>query len=94
MNVESNRITRLPDSMRSLENLFELTLRGNRVTDVAMLGDCKRLSYLDVRANGMTTLSDRLADLPLEKLDLRWNPISTYPAWLDDLEAKGCTVFR
>jgi len=53
-----------------------------------------RLAYLDLRANGITTLPDGIAELPLEKLDLRWNPIERFPVWIDQLEARGCVVYR
>jgi hypothetical protein len=42
----------------------------------------------------MTVLPNVFAALPLEKLDLRWNPIAEYPSWLCELEQRGCTVFR
>jgi hypothetical protein len=36
-----------------------------------------------------------LATLPrLEKLDLRWVETLAPPPWLDDLEARGCRVYR
>jgi hypothetical protein len=36
-----------------------------------------------------------LAELPkLEKLDLRWIATLELPAWINDLEARGCAVYR
>jgi hypothetical protein len=29
----------------------------------------------------------------LEKLDLRWNKLSSIPEWIHELEQHGCTVF-
>ena len=30
----------------------------------------------------------------LEKLDLRWISTLKFPRWIDDLEARGCAVYR
>ena len=50
--------------------------------------------YLDLRANSLTILPASLGALPrLEKLDLRWNRIRPLPAWLERLEARGCSVY-
>jgi hypothetical protein len=36
-----------------------------------------------------------VAGLPRpDKLDLRWVTTLTPPPWLDDLEARGCLVYR
>jgi Leucine-rich repeat (LRR) protein len=70
-------------------------VRGNRINALPeSVRRLHRLTYLDLRANGITSLPDGVADLPLEKLDLRWNPIERYPVWLDQLEARGCVVYR
>ena len=75
--------------------LFELNVRGNQLGQLpASLQKLRRLAYLDLRANGIRALPDFLAELPLEKLDLRWNPIAAFPAWVDRLEARGCVVYR
>jgi hypothetical protein len=40
-------------------------------------------------------LPTSIAELPrLEKLDLRWVPTLDFPAWLANLEARGCVVYR
>ena len=42
-----------------------------------------------------TTVPASLAALPrLEKLDLRWVTTLVLPAWVADLEAGGCAVYR
>ena len=38
-------------------------------------------------------LPDALLDLPLTKLDLRWNPLRGRPAWLGELARRGCRVY-
>lgn len=48
------------------------------------------------------TNDNRLAALPasigdlasLEKLDLRWNKLAAAPAWLQELEARGCSIYK
>jgi len=53
------------------------------------------LRQLDLRGNQLTGLPAAVGDMPgLEKLDLRWNPLADGPAWLMDLEQRGCTVWR
>ena len=95
LNLESNKLTRLPETIGNLDHLFELNVRGNRINALPeSVRRLHRLAYLDLRANGITSLPDGVADLPLEKLDLRWNPIERYPVWLDQLEARGCVVYR
>ena len=50
---------------------------------------------LDLRGNPLTSLPATIADLPkLEKLDLRWVSSMKFPSWIDDLEARGCVVYR
>jgi Leucine-rich repeat (LRR) protein len=52
-----------------------------------------RLRVLDLRANGVTTLPDELADAPaLEKLDLRWNELRALPPPAKALADRGCFV--
>jgi hypothetical protein len=53
------------------------------------------LRQLDLRGNPLTSLPAAIADLPkLEKLDLRWVSSMKFPPWIDDLEARGCVVYR
>jgi hypothetical protein len=43
----------------------------------------------------MVTLPDGICSLgSLEKLDLRWNKLSSLPEGFDGLEARGCAVLR
>jgi Leucine-rich repeat (LRR) protein len=74
--------------------LRELALRGNAIGDLpAWIRSLRGLRRLDLRSNGLRALPASLAELPeLDKLDLRWNDVDA--PWLNDLEAKGCVVWR
>ncbi|HEX4421089.1 MAG TPA: hypothetical protein VH165_24395 [Kofleriaceae bacterium] len=75
--------------------LREIALRGNQLTALPdAIGALTQLQVLDLRANLLDDLPRALRDLPLTKLDLRWNPLRTPPAWLDELAARGCRVYR
>jgi hypothetical protein len=50
---------------------------------------------MDLRGNPLVSLPANLALLPrLEKLDLRWVDTLVLPAWIDEIEARGCAVYR
>lgn len=77
-----------------LTRLRELSLRGNRLAVLpASIGALSRLRTLDLRGNELDDLPDGLLDLPLAKLDLRWNPLRAQPRWLDELSRRGCLVY-
>lgn len=77
-----------------LRGLRELSLRGNRLAALpAAIGALSRLGTLDLRGNQLDELPDALLDLPLTKLDLRWNPLRARPGWLDELARRGCRVY-
>lgn len=79
----------------ALAALRELSLRGNQLATLPpSLGALTRLRTLDLRGNQLDELPDTLRDLPLTKLDLRWNPLRTPPRWLDELSRRGCLVYR
>src|SRR2546425_12598649 len=47
-----------------------------------------------LRANKLVSLPAAIGDLPnLEKLDARWNKLSSLPEWFQRLEQRGCTVY-
>ena len=49
---------------------------------------------LNLRANKLVSLPAAIGDLPnLEKLDARWNKLSSLPEWFQRLEQRGCTVY-
>jgi hypothetical protein len=50
---------------------------------------------MDLRGNPLTQLPESIAKLPrLDKLDLRWVNTLEWPAWIGELEARGCVVYR
>ena len=54
----------------------------------------KELRQIDLRGNPLTSLPNAMATLPrLEKLDLRWVNTLAAPAWIAELEARGCLVY-
>jgi Leucine-rich repeat (LRR) protein len=95
LDLGHNRLTSvLPPSLVQLTGLRELALRGNAIGDLpAWIRSLRGLRRLDLRSNGLRALPASLAELPeLDKLDLRWNDVNA--PWLNDLEAKGCVVWR
>ena len=57
------------------------------------IGELQSLRQLDLRGNPLTQLPESLLELPrLEKIDVRWVEISSRV--LDQLEARGCLVYR
>jgi Leucine-rich repeat (LRR) protein len=81
-------------ALDGLSGLRELSLRGNRLAALpASVGRLRRLCTLDLRGNQLDELPDALLDLPLTKLDLRWNPLRARPRWLDELTRRGCLVY-
>lgn len=80
-------------ALDGLADLRELALRGNQLTQLpAAIAGLTQLRILDLRGNQLDDVPAALRDLPLAKLDLRWNPLRARPAWLDDLAATGCLV--
>ena len=91
-----NKISEVPARIGELRNLRELHLRNNGLTTLPdSIGELKELRQLDLRGNPLTSLPPRIAELPkLEKLDLRWVSSLPFLAWMDDLERRGCLVYR
>jgi len=82
-------------SIDRLGGLRELALRGNQLAALpASLGALTALRVLDLRANQLDDVPDALRALPLAKLDLRWNPLRSRPAWLDELSRRGCRIYE
>ena len=96
LRVSDNALSSLPQSVARLSRLRELHLRNNQLTRLPeSIGSLRELRQLDLRGNPITELPEPLAALPrLEKLDLRWVTTLASPAWLTDLEGRGCAVYR
>ena len=79
-----------------LRAVRELHPRNNRLTTLpASMGKLRDLHQLDLRGNPLRTLPPAIAALPkLDKLDLRWVTTPAPPAWFNDLEARGCLIYR
>lgn len=92
LRTEHAQITSL--AIDGLTGLRELSLRNNRLAALpASIGALARLRTLDLRGNQLDELPEALLDLPLAKLDLRWNPLRAPPRWLDELSRRGCVVY-
>ncbi len=73
----------------------EIDLHNCRVPVSALVGEeNKGFRLVDLRANKLVSLPAAIGDLPnLEKLDARWNKLSSLPEWFQRLEQQGCTVY-
>jgi hypothetical protein len=73
-----------------------LHLRDNKLVSLPeSMAAMKELRQIDLRGNPLEHLPDAIADLPrLEKLDLRWVTTLQPPAWIGEMEARGCVVYR
>jgi Leucine-rich repeat (LRR) protein len=92
LRAEQAQLTTL--AIDQLAGLRELSLRGNQLAALpSSIGSLARLRTLDLRGNQLDELPDTLRDLPLTKLDLRWNPLRAAPRWLDELSRRGCLVY-
>ncbi len=85
----------LSAAIARLSGLRELSLRGNAISRLpAEVAQLRSLEVLDLRGNQLDDLPAEMLAMPaLRKLDLRWNPLRAQPAWLDELEARGCAVY-
>lgn len=61
------------------ENLTSITLAENHITDISPLSGLKKLEYLDLENNDLSSI-DALKDLNLQTLVLSNNPITTIDA--------------
>lgn len=79
--------TGLPESMRALSRLKELTLESSPITELPeWFGDLASLEVLSLRRLALTALPDSFRKLTkLRRLDLRGTRISTLPDWIAEL---------
>jgi Leucine-rich repeat (LRR) protein len=96
LRATDNKLISLPDGISRLTRLRELHVRNNKLTSLPeAIGEMLELRQIDLRGNPLTELPACLAALPrLEKVDLRWVTMLVWPGWLDELEARGCVVYR
>ena len=96
LRISDNRVEQLPDSLRHLTQLRELHCRNNRLGSVpASIAKLSELRHIDLRGNPLRELPPEMVAMPwLEKLDLRWVDTLEWSSWLDDLEARGCLIYR
>ena len=72
----SNKLKQFPKQILDLSKLEELSIAFNSVTELpSEIGNLKRLKYLDLKQNRISTLPKSLYNLPLERLILDFNPI-------------------
>ena len=79
-----------------MTSLIELRVAD---TKIAKLPDCianlTKLRELHLRNDQLRTLPDAMLELPrLEKVDLRWVRTMRDARVADELEARGCLVYR
>jgi hypothetical protein len=92
--LRGNGLGALPDSIGALADLELLDLRDNVLTTLPdALGGLGKLRDLDLRTNHLDTLPACILDLPLRKLDVRWNPWRNPPSWLPQMRERGCLVY-
>jgi len=93
LRIEKLGLTSLPEYLGNLGKLEELSLRDN---GLRLLPDSftrlTRLSRLDLRGNRFEEVPEVVRRLNLTKLDLRWNPLISHPAWLQELHGRGTRV--
>jgi Leucine-rich repeat (LRR) protein len=96
LRASDNRLASLPDSLGRLSRLRELHLRNNKLISLPeSIGMLQEIRQIDLRGNPLKHLPDATAALPrLEKLDLRWVATLAPPAWIVNLEARGCVVYH
>jgi Leucine-rich repeat (LRR) protein len=96
LRATDNELRAVPGAIGRLSRLRELHLRNNKLRSLpGEIGLLRDLRLLDLRGNPLTQLPREIAELPkLEKLDLRWVTGLEEPAWFEDLEARGCVVYR
>ena len=71
-------------------------LRNKRLVGLpAEIGGLAELRLIDLRGNPLTSLPRTMLEMTrLEKLDLRWVRTLAWPGWLEELEGRGCLVYR
>ena len=93
--MRKNQLVSLPTSIQKLNQLEELHLYDNRLTELpSEIGDLKELWRLDVSNNQLVSLPTSI--LKLNQLKLRWLDVSGNPLSMDamhvlEMKKKGMT---
>jgi internalin A len=87
LNLSRLRLTRLPEALGRLTNLWELDLSGNQLTSLPeSFGKLTSLQSLDLIFNQLTSLPESLGKLTkLQSLDLVFNQLTSLPESLGNL---------
>ncbi|XP_050409309.1 leucine-rich repeat protein soc-2 homolog [Patella vulgata] len=88
LNLEFNHLTSLPKTVFTLQNMEELDISHNRILSADQVdGQFLLMKKFMASGNLLTQWPNWLNRLPfLEELDLGYNPISTFPDNLSDLQ--------
>ncbi len=89
LNLSSNRLTILPESLSKLTGLEQLGLDNNRLTTLPeCVGKLTSLQQLVLSSNRLTTLPESVGKLTsLQQLGLNKNQLTSMPEWIGDLTA-------
>ncbi|MEM7063696.1 MAG: COR domain-containing protein, partial [Cyanobacteria bacterium P01_B01_bin.77] len=81
LDLSSNQISTIPDSLAQAASLQQLDLRYNQISTIPdSLAQAASLQQLDLSSNQISTIPDSLAQAAsLQQLDLSYNQISTIP---------------
>nr|AAX07516.1 GTP-binding protein [Gemmata sp. Wa1-1] len=87
LDLNSHRLTTLPESLRKLNRLQRLYLGANDLTELPeWLGQFTGLRVLQLESNHLTRLPEWLGQLTqLQRLDLANNSLTELPEWLGQL---------
>jgi internalin A len=87
LDLSSNNLTALPQSIHLPPNLIELDLGGNKLTEVPQsIRPLKKLRFLRISSNQLTTLPEWLHELPtLRELRVNGNQLKVLPEIIQHL---------